>query len=304
MATIRVRAAAALVGVAALVLATTSGAGAPNPDLKAPKLLAPAPYASVEAGAGVTFKIRTHVRDVGLVLRVSHSAVRATCGVIRGDVARYSFVRTGTPAVYQARPAGAALTTSWLSTPGTYYWQAYRLAGRDGCVESSVRSLKIAPKPPLALTEARVDGTFEVTSRVTAVEGFKVAVGDTDKITYTLTPVCTAGACDTSVSFKVAGITPLVTKTVTIPLTRSGTAYTGSGPAALSKCSFVDVTGTLEIRLEVSSATWRGSTWLATGIVGHERYSTTATGSGIFTCPGGSWEADLNGTLRGSSAGV
>jgi hypothetical protein len=91
---------------------------------------------------------------------------------------------------------------------------------------------------------------------------------------------------------------------MTIPLIRSGAGYTGSGPAALSRCGYLPtpVTGTLEIQLEVSGGSWFGNTWRATRIVGHERYSTPEASGGVMeTCPAGSWEADLTGTLRGTS---
>lgn len=300
----RVRAVVALLVFCALVLVTVAAGGlrAPNPDLKPPTLLGPAPNLAIEAGTAVAFRIRTHARDVGLMLRVSRSSVRGKCGVIAGSVARYTFVRTGTPAVYESRPVGAALSSSWLNTPGTYYWQAYRIAGRDGCVESGVRALRVVPKAPLALTEARLEGRFDVTTRITAVDGFSIKVGDTDDITYTLAPSCTSGPCDTTLSFGVAGITPIATETVTIPLVRSGAGYSGSGPATLSSCGFSwqKVTGTLEIRLEVSAGAWLGSTWRATGVVGHERYSTPQASGGIGgTCPPASWEADLTGAPRG-----
>lgn len=283
-----------------VVAGAASGAQAKNPDLKPPTLLMPAPNVASEAGAPVTFRIRTHARDVGLMLRVSRSSVRGKCGVIRGEVARASFVRTGTPAVYQAQPAGTALSSSWLNAPGTYFWQAYRIGGRDGCVESGVRSLQLAPKEPLALTEARLDGTSKVTRRITAVDGFSMKVGDSSTITHTFKPTCASGPCDTTVSFGVSGMFPGLSTTVTLPLTRTGASYAGSGPAALSKCNFSTVTGTLEVRLEISGGAWLGNTWRVTGVVGHERYSTPEKVLGIWTCRAASWEADLSGTLGGT----
>ena len=255
-----------------------------------------------EAGSAIVFRIRTHARDVGLMLRVSRSSVRGKCGVIRGEVLRSSFLRTGTPAVYEARPAGAALSSSWLNTPGTYFWQAYRIGGRDGCVESGVRALQIAPKEPLALSEARLEGGSEITRRVTAVDGFSMKVGDSSTVTHTFKPTCASGPCDTTVSFGVAGMLPGLSTTVTVPLTRTDAVYAGSGPAGLSTCGFNNVvTGTLEIRLEVSGGAWVGSTWRATSVVGHERYSTPeAHNMGIYTCAPASWEADLTGTLSGT----
>ncbi len=299
---LRLRAAIAIVVVCALsvVAGAVGGARAPNPDLKPPVLLQPTPNVAVEAGTPVTFRIRTHAIDVGLVLRISRSSVRGKCGVIAANVAHSSFVRTGTPAVYQAQPAGATLSTSWLNRPGTYFWQAYRIAGRDHCVESGVRALRVVPKQPLALSEARLEGKSDLARQITAVDGFGMKVGDSSKITHTFKPSCASGACDTTVSFGVTGMFPGPTETVTVPLTRTGTSYAGSAPATMSKCNFSTVTGTLEIRLEVSSGAWVGNVWRATGVVGHERYSTPATDVGIWKCGAASWEADLTGSLTGA----
>jgi hypothetical protein len=279
---------AVVLGLAAVALAAGTRV---NPDLKPPTLLGPAPNLTVEPGTAVSFRIRTHARDVGLVVRVSRSSVRGRCGVIAANAGRYAFVRTGTPAVYQA-------TGSMPSTPGRYFWQAYRIGGRDGCVESAVRSLQLVPKP-LALSESRLEGSFDMTSRITAVNGFSMDVGDTDDITFTLKPNCASGPCDTSLSFGVKGITPLVSETVTVPLVRSGAVYSGSGPAPLSTCGFITntVTGTLDVRLEVTAGSWSGNQWRATTLVGHERYSTQPTFAGIWACPAAWWEADLSGKL-------
>lgn len=304
MRTIRLRAVVVLVVSSALSVVAVGGARAPNPDLKPPTLLQPAPNVAIEAGTPVAFRIRTHARDVGLMLRVSRSSVRGKCGVIRGEVARSSFVRTGTRAVYQAQPAGAALSSSWLNTPGTYFWQAYRIAGRDGCVESGVRALQVAPKAPLALSEARLEGNSDLTRQITAVDGFGMKVGDSSTITHTFKPACASGPCDTTVSFGVANdFVGLPATTITVPLVRSGAVYSGSGPATLSSCGFYwqKVTGTLEVQLEVSGGAWVGNTWRATSVVGHQRYSTPQASSAIGgTCPPASWEADLTGTLSGA----
>jgi hypothetical protein len=169
-------------------------------------------------------------------------------------------------------------------------------------VESGVRSLRVAPKAPLALSEARLEGRSEVTQQVTAVDGLGLKVGDSSKVTYTFKPSCASGPCDTTLSFGVSGIFPGLTTSVTVPLARTGAGYAGSGPATLSKCGIFGIKGTLEVQLEVSGGAWVGSTWRATGVVGHERYSTPeATGSGFGQkCPPASWEADLTGTLSGA----
>lgn len=305
MKTILVRAVFVVAGLCALGMASVAGGGsdALSPDLKPPALINPTINLGIQPGTGVVFRIRTHAGDAGLMLRVSHSSARGKCGAIAGEVAQYSFVRTEKPAVYEARPAGAALASSWMSTPGTYFWQAYRIGGRDGCVESSVRSFRVLPKPPLALTEARLDGVFDVTSRITAVEGFSTTVGHTSDITYPLTPGCASGPCDAALSFQAAGIVSMLSTKVTVPLVRSGSVYSGSAPAPLSRCGYNPnpVSGTLEVRLEVSGGAWFGTTWRASTIVGHERYSTPEISQGLMgSCPASSWEADLTGTSRGA----
>jgi hypothetical protein len=276
---------------------TADGARAPTPELKPPALLSPGPSQSIQVGSALVFRIRTHVRDGGLVLRVSRSGARKKCGVIAGDIAQYSFVRTGTPAVYKARVAGATLPNSWLNTPGTYYWQAYRIAGADGCIESKVRVLRIVPKPPLELAAARFEGVFEVDRQTTAVDGFPgLSIGNVEKSDFTFRPSCGAGACDVQLSFEGPGL--VFSQTISLPLTRAGAGYSGTTAASLSKCSFASVEGTLEFRLEVSGGEWIGGVWRATRLVGFERYSTPEKDLGIQKCPPAFWERSLTGALQ------
>lgn len=133
--------------VAALILATGALPGTSESELETPLLVAPAQGASVIGGTPIVFQVRTFPDDRWLVLNVSRSATRSACGAIDDDVSMKYFSPTADSSLYQAAPT---LTKGgWMETPGTYYWQAYRIAGDDGCVESELRSFTITPGPSL-----------------------------------------------------------------------------------------------------------------------------------------------------------
>ncbi len=141
---------------AALVLAAGASPGTSGSELETPLLVAPTQSASFAGGTPIVFQVRTHADDGQLILTVSRSAAQSDCGAIGSDVTMKFFKPTADSSLYQAAPS--ATVGGWMETPGTYYWQAYRLAGPDGCVESEVRSFTITPgpnlTPPLLLSPA------------------------------------------------------------------------------------------------------------------------------------------------------
>jgi hypothetical protein len=282
-------------GVAAPVLAVRA-ASSVDPDLKPPTLLTPARSSVVTAGSPIVFRIRTHARDRFLWLNVSRSRARHKCGVIGHDVAWEQFVATGRAGVYQAKPHYSDFPSLWMNTPGTYYWQAHRIAGRDGCVESAISVLRIAPKAPLPVIDARLEGRFDMTARVTSANGLG-HVGETDDVTFTFTPTCSTGACDVRLSFGVETGFGTQSESVTMLLTRSAEGYAGTTQAKLSSCglSVNRVTGTLEIQLNIAEGAWAGKVWQAKRLVGYQRYSTPDVDWAMYHCAAASYEASLSG---------
>jgi hypothetical protein len=145
-----------VVAVAALVLAAGALPETTGSELEAPLLVAPAQGASFAGGTAIVFQVRTYPDDSQLLLNVSRSAAKSDCGTIGGEIAMKFLKPTSDGSLYQAAPTPVA--GGWMDTPGTYYWQAYRFAGPDGCVESEVRSFTITPGPnripPLLLSPA------------------------------------------------------------------------------------------------------------------------------------------------------
>ena len=145
--------------VAAVVLAVAAPAalaasGSKPPQLVPPKLLSPATGAHFRAGTHIDFKVRTFPHDTYLWLHISHSAKRTfkpagvgrPCGVIQHDVHIYSLDPTKSPSVYRTHTTLYTFPGFWMATPGTYYWQAWRIENHfnaDGCIESPVRKLVI-----------------------------------------------------------------------------------------------------------------------------------------------------------------
>jgi hypothetical protein len=218
-------------GMLVCALTVTVAAPSRTVDATVPQLLAPANGAVHSAGTPIVFTVQTHPAD-RLWMHVSRSPNPiVVCGEIANDIATYSATPTVTDAsVYEVRPPNYTYPGYWLMTPGTYYWQIFRIdyTDADGCVPSEVRSLVVqaapkpkptttttpqpkptpAPKPtpkpkpepavkpkPLLLSQARLQGTFDVRYRLTSVHSFDEKVGTTGDFTWGLRARCKSGAC-------------------------------------------------------------------------------------------------------------
>jgi hypothetical protein len=114
----------------ALLLAAPAGAAGKHGITP----LAPAAGDQVPSGEPVTFRLRAHGKGQVWV-RVCKSARKNREGVICAglEVGRAKRQAGG---VYTYRPPFHDFPSFWLNTPGTYHWQAYRLA----CVRSDCRA--------------------------------------------------------------------------------------------------------------------------------------------------------------------
>jgi hypothetical protein len=268
----------------------------PGPRLTPPTLLSPAQGESISAGTQLAFQIRTFPSDKSVSLRVSHTPDRDACGKIANDVDSASFSASSDPSVYEAKPVH--YPGDWMDTPGTYYWQAYRIVygnGSDGCVESEVRSLTIAAPPPRTLAAARLEGPFKIMLTVRKTRGIKnVKQGRTYIEGWTFAPRCDSGSCRT-----MANASSLYSTLGgwTLVLTHSGAVYKKSDRATLLHCLVTRVGGPLVVKVRVTRGAWIGTEWQATQITGSFKHSVRAVRARTYHCKAAVFRATLKGSL-------
>lgn len=288
----------ALVAVLAGALVLTAGASSRTSELTKPVLTQPAANQSIAAGTPLTFQIQTVPGDTYLWLHVSKSSAIVDPrggGVIGDDVELEPFTATANPAVYEAKPTH--YEGDWMDTPGTYYWQAYRIEydGADGRVVSEIRSFTISSPPKRPLAQARLEGDFRLKLKVTATYGIKsVKRGRSYSERWTFTPRCSKGACQTKVA-----VSSLYSKLGgwSFQLKRSGAKYKRAQRTKILQCFYKPVRGPLSVNVRVTKGEWIDSEWRATQVSGTFKHSVQATRSGIYRCPAGSIKATLRGTL-------
>jgi hypothetical protein len=317
-------------GLLTATVLLVAGASAAAQDAGTPPtLLEPTVGAVVTTGTRLVFRIATfpgdETRYLWLYVSRSPNAVNA-CGTIAHDAEIEPFVATSDGSVYEATPTFFDYSGFWMNTPGTYYWQAYRIhygGGADGCIESEVRSFQIvpggttptpttptpttptpttptppapAPKPkaPLPLASARLAGDFDLKLRLTSVSGIgDLKRGDVEEMEWTLRPSCTTGACSVRLQLP---RTLFGGKASTIGLRKLGARYTGTGTAYFARCSMTPVGGKTSVDLRVTAGSWIDGRWRATRVTGTVRYAAPMTTTGIWRCKA----ASLGGTVRGT----
>jgi hypothetical protein len=112
----------------------------------------------------------------------------------------------------------------------------------------------------------------QVTERVTSIDppwpGFKTQPGQSAQDTWTVTPNCSSGPCDATIT-GTADAWDITTK-----LTRSGATYTGT--ANLANGAFYCATksqtsgGSVSITITVKSAATESGVWTATSFTGYQ----------------------------------
>ena len=306
-----------LVAAAAVALVVIGGASSETSDI-APQLLTPSSGATFKSGTSIAFRIRADASGLGsLWLHVSKSpTVTRTCGTIGYDTEIEPFKATSDPAVFEAKPRFFDYPGFWMNTPGTYYWQAHLTSyqgGADGCLETETRSFRIVPKTapaptptpqpkptpkPKPLSQARLQGNYDVVTRITHASGVNVSVGEKHEFTWGFRPYCAKGPCDVRLAFSYRGAS-FDRHTLVVRLDRSGASYKGRGTAKFLECNLADVPGPATIQLRVTRAAWIGGVWRATRILGSYVHSTAgATSSGV-RCPAARVTAVVTGTRGG-----
>lgn len=148
--------------------------------------------------------------------------------------------------------------------------------------------------PPLG--KARLQGNFDVTTRVLSVSGIDVARGAKDSGTWGFKPQCAKGACDVRMTFAYRGAS-FDRHRLSLLLDRRAEAYRGTGTARFIECNFADVPGPVTVQLSVTKAAWIGGVWRATRVKGTYVHTTRAARSGVFLCPAARLTVAINGTL-------
>ena len=108
--------------------------------------LAPKANASVPAGQSPTFRVRA--KGGGTVwVHVCTSRKKDKAGVICSDASIGQAKHSN--GAYKYKPKFFDFPDFWLNTPGTYYWQAFRIKCESGISdcdqEGPVVKLKVAP---------------------------------------------------------------------------------------------------------------------------------------------------------------
>lgn len=116
---------------------------------QAPQPVAPVDgYQHVAGSPTVTFTFAPGVGSTDyLWVHVSKSPATDSAGIIGSEVTLASF-STATPAW---TPLPYTFPSYWLVTPGTYYWQPYRISysdDPDGYQEGAIRRLEVVAAPP------------------------------------------------------------------------------------------------------------------------------------------------------------
>jgi hypothetical protein len=153
----------ALAVVALFLLPATTGV-AQEPTLVPPTVIEPVDGTHVPAGTHVNFAVRTFAGDEMLWVHISQSRAVDECGVVDDDVHIYSLDPTSDPAAFRTNTTFYDFEGFWMVTPGTYYWQAYRIEHHfdaDGCIETPIQTLVIdqgESKPVVPRTVAPAPG--------------------------------------------------------------------------------------------------------------------------------------------------
>jgi hypothetical protein len=142
--------------------------------------------------------------------------------------------------------------------PGTDYTYEVRVEGPDGTFSDAVSVELSTPLPPLA--EARVEGTFDVRSKITDETGY----GDytAPGFGWTLRPACGSGPCGFT-------LRDIVRDDLKLSLTRQKLTYTGTFSERFEiQCEGTGVISNGTVVLRVAKARVLDGEWRATRLTG------------------------------------
>jgi len=169
-----------------------------------------------------------------------------------------------------------------LAPATTYRYTIVAVAGGLRSVPSSVL-VGTTLTPPVS--EARLQGSWSVTSTVTKSGGGSLTVGTKRTGTWLFTPKCAEGPCAVVLSGNQGGSANPHPFTMT--LTGSGPVYTGSTKAHITHCgqskALKDVVNSVAVKVTVKTAGVDARAWSANSWVG------TMTISSPYTSAAGGW---------------
>lgn len=209
---------------------------------------------------------------------------------------QYEILRNG--AVDTTVPGSVTRYTDKGLAPDTAYsYQVIALTGKEQSPASASLSSAHTTKPPLSAAVLNWSGT--VTETATEIDppwpGFKTQPGSSAQDDWTITPNCSSGPCDATLTGS-ADAWPITTK-----LTRSGTTY--SGTAQLGSGAFYCATqsqtssGTVSVTITVNSAATETGEWTATSFSGTESIYSPAA----YSCEANTVYFSVKGVLTNTN---
>jgi hypothetical protein len=181
-------------------------------------------------------------------------------------VQTYEVDRNG--GVWQSVSAPATDVTDDTVLPGHRYTYAVEAKGEGATSPQVTVSIRTRVPP---LSDARVEGTFNVTAKVTSHSGF-TSYPSTFTLGWDMKPKCSAGAC--SVTWKDVTRTGFAGTFV-----RKGASYSGSDSGQFgAQCGSSGTASTLTIAFHVTRAGPMFATWRATKLAGTISEYAPATG--------------------------
>ena len=164
--------------------------------------------------------------------------------------------------------------------PATAY--SYSVVAMSGDVRSAPSPVLVVKTLTPPISDARLQGSWTVDSKVVKSSGGTPKVGETEQNTWQLAPKCTAGPCAVVVS---AGFG---SHPFTVTLTRAGAVYSGTTKAHISHCGNPPdekaVVDSVTLRITVNQAAVGNRAWTATSWVGTLGYSSPYTAAGDGYC--------------------
>jgi len=190
----------------------------------------------------------------------------------------------------QAATVAGTVTTyrqAGLTPADTYLYHVVAVRGGKRSPQSAALSISTLTPP---LSEARLQGSWQV-----YVKNLPPAPAKDDGyMTWQVTPVCAAGACDVTVNM------PDIQHSFTVKLTRAGAAYVGQAVANSSPCgsganAIPDPT-TYRFQLRVNTAAGQNVVWAATSLTGTMVTTSHYVSSGAGYCSATTYKATLKGS--------
>ncbi len=152
------------------------------------------------------------------------------------------------------------------------------VAVTQGRTSDPTPALQVTTLAP-AISEARLEGDWEVALKVTKNSGTRLKLGDTTVEPWTFAPKCSTGPCPANLSGTIAG------QPFTVTMARAGAVYKGSTTAHIARCGSTDTVNKITVVVKVTDGGVSGGDWAAADWTGTLDLSIPYTRSGSYYCP-------------------